>query len=197
MATNKEAKPSGVKRVVYKQIVEGDFRKFEARSNDADTGGGARDLRFRPYDEFSNVFKLLFPLSRLEKRQRDGASANVEIMVGRFFWCDASGMPKSKEATFEPPTDARPNEGRIPVVHTYPPFNTLPPTNQGRMVLLLIQRDDDTVWPAFATESSLRSGAWEKSVSGPILNSLDARRSSKQVARGYIDVVNGKKYSDA
>jgi len=30
MSNHVEAKPAGVKRVVFKQIVEGDFRKFEA-----------------------------------------------------------------------------------------------------------------------------------------------------------------------
>lgn len=190
------AKPAGVKRVVFKQIVEGDFRKFEAQSNDADSGGGARDLRFRPYDEFEKIFRQIFPGVRTEKRKRDGGKSDVEILVGRLHWSDG-GKDASKEATFEPPTDARPNEGRIPVVHTYPPFNVLPPTNEGRMVLLLIQRDDDSVWPAFATEDSLRSGAWQDSVARPILRSLDGKRSANQVARGYIDFASGKEYSDA
>lgn len=196
MSNQTGAKAAGVKRVVFKQIVEGDFRKFEAQSNDADSGGGARDLRFRPYDEFAKVFRHLFPGIRTEKRKRNGKKVNVEILVGRLHWSEG-GKHGSKEATFDPPTDARPHEGRIPVVHTYPPFNVLPPTNQGRMVLLLIQRDDDTVWPAFATEDSLRSGAWQVSVSGPILRSLDGKRRANQVARGYIDFVSGKEYSDA
>lgn len=189
-------KAAGVKRVVFKEVVEGDFRKFEAQSNDADSGGGARDLRFRPYDEFEEVFRHLFPDIRTEKRKRNGKKVDVEILVGRLHWLEG-GKHRSKEATFEPPTDARPNEGRIPIVHTYPPFNVLPPTNQGRMVLLLVQHDDDTVWPAFATEDSLRSGAWQDSVSGPILRSLDSKRPANQVARGYVDFENGKAYSDA
>ncbi len=186
------AKPRGVKRVVFKQIVEGDFRKFVAQSNDTDSGGGARDLRFRPYDEFVKVFRLLFPVVRHAKRRRNGGMVDVEILVGKFHWPGGS-----KEATFEPPTDARPNEGRVPVVHTYPPFSKLPATNQGKMVLLLVQRDDDTVWPEFATEESLRSGKWHKSVAQPILRSLDAERASNQVARGYIDFATGEVYSDA
>ncbi len=188
--------PDEVKRVVFKQVVEGDFRKFRAQSNDADTGGGARDLRFRPYDEFVKVFRCLFPAVRVEKRKRGGEMADVEILVGRFHWWD-DGKVASKEATFEPPTDARPNEGRIPVVYQYPPFNELPPTNEGRMVVLLIQRADDSVWPHFATEDSLRSGCWEDSVARAILRSLDARRAANQVARGYIDLTSAKEYSDA
>jgi hypothetical protein len=54
-------KPTGIKRIVYYEIVEGDFRKFQAVSNDAPTGGGARDLRFRQYEKFLEVLKRLFP----------------------------------------------------------------------------------------------------------------------------------------
>jgi hypothetical protein len=39
--------PTAAARILYKEIVEGDLRKFRAESNDAATGGGARDLRFR------------------------------------------------------------------------------------------------------------------------------------------------------
>jgi len=188
---------AGIKRIVFKEIVEGDLRKFEAQSNDADTGGGARDLRFRPFEEFQTIFSALFPNTRIETRRRGGAAANVEVLVGAFHWLDEAQLRQSREAIFEPPTDPRPGEGRIPMVHKYPPFNRLPPTNEGRMVLLLIQRDDDTVWPEFATENSLRSGDWAVSVSEPILRSLEAQRNTHSVARGYIDYVTGREYSDA
>ena len=190
------APPAHVKRVVFKEIAEGDYRKFEAHSNDADSGGGARDLRFRPYEKFREVFLDLFPLVRAATRRRGGVDTEVKVLVGRLYWPDGDTVA-SAEATFEPPTDARPNEGRIPVVHTYPPFSDLPSTNQGKVVLLLIQRDDDTVWPSFATEGSLRSGAWEPSVATPILASLKASRPTNQVARGYIDFARGTMFSDA
>lgn len=196
MSSRIGAKPADVKRLVFKEIVEGDLRKFEAQSNDADSGGGARDLRFRPYEEFRKVFRQLFPNTRTETRKRYGGKSDVEILVGQLHWTEG-GQEAFREATFEPPTDARPNEGRIPVVHTYPPFNSRPSTNEGRIVLLLIQRDDDTVWPAFATELSLRSGKWHDGVARPILRSLDAKRHANQVARGYIDFASHEEYSDA
>jgi hypothetical protein len=203
------AKPANVQRIVFKQIVYGDFRKFEAQSNDAHTGGGARDLRFRPYEEFAKVFCLLFPTVRTEQRRRGGRRVDVAIQVGHLYWFD-KGKDAAKEATFEPPTDVRPREGRLPIVHTYPPFNRIVqiwPENsweedrralkvQGRLVLLLVQRDDGSVWAEFATEKSLNSGAWEDSVASPILRTLNAKRRSKQVARGYVDFVSGEEYSD-
>lgn len=47
----------GVKRFIFKELVEGDFRKFFAQSNDTDSGGGARDLRYKPQKEFYPFLK--------------------------------------------------------------------------------------------------------------------------------------------
>jgi hypothetical protein len=196
MSERDHTKPSGVKRIVFKEIVGGDWRKFVAQSNDADSGGGARDLRFRPYDEFAKIFRLLFPSVRHARRRRGGTSVQVEVFVGEFYW-HLDGEEGSREATFEPPTDARGGEGRIPVVHKYPPFTQPPPSNEGRVVLLLIQRGDNRVWPAFATERSLRANEWDAAVTQVILGALDAHRPAKQVARGYIDFESGRRYSDA
>jgi hypothetical protein len=197
MDSSNLAKPKGVKRIVFKEIVAGDLRKFQADSNDAETGGGARDLRFRPYEEFEDVFRKLFPEIRIETRKRDGKKIKTEILVGKFYWVNSDGIEKSSEATFEPPTDARPGEGRIPVVHTYPPLNTTPPKNEGRIIALLIQRDDNKVWPHFATEKDLRSGQYDDEVAKHILQCLDASRGGRQVARGYIDFESKGGYCDA
>lgn len=35
-----------IAEILFHEIADGDVRKFNAESNDADTGGGARDLRF-------------------------------------------------------------------------------------------------------------------------------------------------------
>lgn len=196
MPSDEGARPAGVKRVVFKEIVDGDLRKFEAQSNDADTGGGARDLRFRPSAEFEPVFRKLFPAVRREPRRRDGRRVEEEVLVGEFHWLD-NGHHKRAEATYEMPTTARPGEGRVPVVHKYPPFTRELPRNEGRLVALLVQRDDGTVWPEFATEDSLRSGSWHTGISAPILRSLDAKRPASQVARGFIDFDPPREFSDA
>jgi hypothetical protein len=53
------------------------------------------------------------------------------------------------------------------------------------------------VWPAFATEAQLRSGAWHDLVAKPIVACLSRPRGVGQVARGYIDFVSGEEYCDA
>ena len=45
---NQTAHGLDVRLVIYKRIVEGDLSKFTATSNITQSGGGARDLRFRP-----------------------------------------------------------------------------------------------------------------------------------------------------
>ncbi len=189
-----ETHASGFKLVVYKEIVEGDFRKFRAESNDAPTGGGARDLRFRPYDVFAPVFEQLFPGKRMEARTRGKTRTQVEILVGHFHWLNDRGGVESMEATFEPPTDARAGEGRIAVVYKYPCFNNLPPTNEGRMLVLLIQHSNGQVWPRFATEDSLRSGDWNEEVARNLLQCLDADRRTGTVARGYFNLSNSAQH---
>jgi hypothetical protein len=185
---------SGVVRVVFKEIVPGDERKFRNDSVDTDTGGGARDLRLRPYGKFADVFRRMFPEKREVARKRGGQTRTVEVLVGRFYWKNAEGHVESDEATFETPTDVRADEGRIPVVYKYPPLRAKPPVGEGRLVLLLIQRRDGSVWPHFVSELSLKSGAWEENVASAILDCLNKKRGEARVARGFIDFGTGEHF---
>jgi hypothetical protein len=182
-----------VARIVFKEVVPGDERKFRNDSVDTDTGGGARDLRFRPYDRFADVFERMFPEKRTETRKRGGNIQDTEVLVGRFSW-DLSGHVETDEATFETPTDVRAGEGRIPVVYKYPPLQQKLPVGEGRVVVLLIQRKDGSVWPHFASEKSLRSGDWEPQVASAILDCLQKKRGETRVARGFIDFETGEQF---
>ena len=111
-----------IARIVFREILEGDRLKFIAQSNISDTGGGARDLRFRGWDQMEEVLRKLFPGTEVAKRRRAGADT-LEIYSGRFHWLRKSdGVEVSREALLEPPTDARPNEARITRVHEYDCF---------------------------------------------------------------------------
>jgi len=183
-----------VSLIVFRQILEGDRRKFIAQSNDTQSGGGARDIRFRPYEEFAPVFEQLFPNSAMMTRVRDGGKIELEIRKGRFYWIDADEHEQSQESSFEPPTTARPDEGRLPMVHTYPCFENLPSRDEGILLLLLIQRPDGTVWPTFATEKSLKSGDWNSVVANTLLACMYAKRKQSVAVSGFIDLKNGREY---
>ena len=179
-------------RVLYREIVEGDFRKFDARSNDSDSGGGARDLRFRPYDKLKSTVQLMFPQSVTETTGK----RTIQVQKGVFQWLDASGTQHSKDAFFYPPTDSRPGEWRLARVHEHQCFTQkMPRTNQGRILVLLTQLADGTVWPSFATEHDLRTNKnWNPAVAKALLDCLNARRPSNKVATGFSDFQSTTNY---
>lgn len=190
--------PSGqVDRILYKELVEGDLRKLQARSNDADTGGGARDFRFGSYDTLLPVIKQMFPQTVKESRRRGGRPVQIDVFKGSFSWHDANKNLQRKEAYFEPPTDVRPSEGRITRVHEYPCFDAshVKIGVGNRILLLLIQLSDGSVWPYYAEEKSLRTpGLWDSVVAKELLDCLDAERPANQAVIGYRDFTNADRY---
>lgn len=187
-----------VARILYKEIVAGDLRKILAQSNDSDTGGGARDFRFGSYKQLLPVIELMFPKKIKENRKRDGVVEQIDIFQGEFFWQNNLGMIDRKNSFFEPPTDVRPSEGRIARVHEYGCFDTALIPKGGinnRVLLLLIQLTDGSVWPHFAEEQTLRQkGKWDPVVARELLGCIDAERASNRAVIGYRDFSNTRRY---
>ena len=187
-----------VARILYKEIVPGDLRKILAQSNDSDTGGGARDFRFGSFKTLLPVITEMFPKKTKENRKRDGVVEEIDVFQGEFFWFDAEGQIVRKDSFFEPPTDVRPSEGRIARVHEYGCFDTsrVPQGGEGnRVLLLLIQLHDGSVWPYYAEEKTLRlKGKWDAIVAAELLACLDARRAANRAVIGYRDFTNASKY---
>ena len=181
--------PDTIRRIVYREIRDADRLKFTAQSNQADTGGGARDIRFSPYAQFGDVFARLFPETRTISRK---ANASTTIFVGKFNWLE-SGALKEMESVFEPPTKSRPTEGRLTKVHRYPCFGNLPDSNEGMVLMLLIQDANGSVWPAFATEQLLDDPGWNRNVADKILACIHAERPATAVA-GYMDFETGQEF---
>jgi hypothetical protein len=174
-----------LKRLVYKEVLPGDLRKARGESNDdAAAGGGARDLRLRPWDgHFENV------VARMAKRsdQTDGRTR---------YYVDLTSVvngspPLTEEVKFWPPTNARPNEGRIANIDRIPAFATaqLPSASDGRAIYFLWE-DDNGVYASIISEASLRSGQWHDAVAKPIIKDLDL---ATKTVRGYIDFETGRR----
>lgn len=187
-----------VARILYKEIVVGDLRKIHAESNDADTGGGARDFRFGSYSRIAGIVSKMFPNHVIENRRRNGVQVPITIYSGTFYWQDRSGKVSSAVSYFEPPTDARPSEGRITRVHELPCLSTFlmpTPTPGNRVFLLLIQLLDSTVWPFYAEEQTLRTaGLWDPQVAQRMLHCIDSPRREGQAVIGFFDFVNAESY---
>lgn len=187
-----------VARILYKEIVAGDLRKIHAESNDADTGGGARDFRFGSYTNIAAIVLQMFPNLVEENRRRNGIIVPTAIYSGHFYWKDRNGRVCSTVSYFEPPTDARPSEGRITRVHEQPCLSTslMPtPTIGNRVFLLLIQLLDSTVWPFYAEEQTLRTaGLWDPQVAQRMLHCIDSPRRADQAIIGFFDFVSSESY---
>lgn len=192
--------PVGVHRVVYKELLPGDRRKLRGESNDADTGGGARDLRF-PFKGFDDVFRTLLPRDGYETRKRKGERTQVRVRKGDVY-VDHVDEVAAKETTskhdmvWEPPTNARPTEGRIVRVHESPATRDLLDTDpDDRVFILFIQNDKDELRVHYAYETELRSGVWAPAVAKPILEHLDGHRRSNVAVAGYIDFIQKVRYA--
>lgn len=186
-----------VARILYKELVEGDLRKLQAKSNDADTGGGARDFRFRSFDTLLPVIKQMFPQTVQEERRRKKQLVLVDIYKGYLSWYDEKQNVVTKDVYLEPPTSARPGEGRIARIHEYPCFDAsnVKIGAGNRVLLLLIQLDDGSVWPYYAQEKSLRTpGDWHPAVARVLLDCIDADRPENQAVLGFKDFTNGKDF---
>jgi hypothetical protein len=185
--------PGDIARIVFREILDGDRLKFIAQANQSQSGGGARDLRFRSWDVMEVPLRFLFPVSRTVSRKR-GAASQLDVFVGQFNW-KKGGKDFSKEAVLEPPTDARANEGRITRVHEYDCFTiSQPAAGSGRLMVIFVQKNDETVWPFVITERSLEHDKWHASVKDFLLSALNGNRRSGNAAYGYIDFKSGKKF---
>jgi hypothetical protein len=178
-------------RALFKIVLDGDRRKINAESNDAPTGGGARDIRFS-HVLFEPVVVKMFPkVERAQGTKRD----DLEIRKGRLKYYDDDGDEHGMDIQYWPPTDARDSEGRIARVPDIPPFQARYfPEDEGAVFYLLIQGADGTMTGHFASEDSLLTkGRWNTWVAESILTSL-AEAPGNVSARGWLDWTTGESY---
>ena len=187
-------------RILYKEIVQGDIKKILAESNHIrKDGGGARDFRFGSYAKLAPAIAAMFPQTVVKPRKRGGVDTVIDVFKGKFYWQQAgSSTIQSKDAYFEPPTDARPSEGRIVRVSDQACFDThlIPRGGHGnRVLLLLVQLADGKVWPHYAEEQSLRRpNAWDPVVARELLNCIDAERGERRAVIGFRDFTTNMSY---
>ena len=87
----------------FYEMQPGDIAKYKTKSNIAQTGGGARDLRPRPAGEVSRVLRPMFP------RTTDKAGA----FEGTIHWFDDDGNVQSEDICLWTIYEARQGEARI------------------------------------------------------------------------------------
>ena len=192
---------TGIRRFVFREISQADVKSAQARSANAKTGGGARDLRFA-HAEVGPVIEAMLPATRVEKRKRDGRRIDETIHYGDLHYLSdpvvdgASGEEKTARIDYEPPTDSRPNMGRIARTNQIPPMNRPPESGKGRVFGMFLENDRGEVWFHYVYEQDLRTpGVWHTEVVKTIIGCLDnpERRQSK-LAEGYLDMARRVRY---
>ena len=181
-----QRQPGQPVRILFQQITPATIRKARSESADADSGGGARDLRLRPHDEVAAFMEALLPQVRISRRAGRGDAADEEI---RIHWGTATWGDGSQEARIEywPPTDARPGEGRIARINSLPPLAD-PPENLDGTVVLFVQDDNGVIWVRYGTADGLRRS--DPEIADTIRECL-ARAAGPRIASGYIDLSEG------
>jgi hypothetical protein len=190
---------AGPQRLLYKRFLLGDDRKIESRSNNAKTGGGARDVRFGPWEKFEGIVKVMFPEPTIETTSRKNpqtgnyARHRAVVHVGTLLYQDDHGAFARMPVKFWEPTSARGFEGRLARAGKLPPFcpGTMP-AGKGSVFMLLAQDADRMLEGTWVTEHALRNReGWYKPFQQALVDALD-EASAKQNVRGFIDLQTGE-----
>ena len=171
---------SGFDVVVYMEVSLADRRAADARSADAKTGGGARDLRF-PWAPFEGPMGKIFSEPSATAKKAGVRPAKVTYRRG--------GVHEVTDLEYWPPTKARPKEGRIARVDKCPELGKRKPkTDKGRVFVLLIKTPDGLVRCTYAYEDDLRrTDEWPEELRLPILQCIDSSLGQRAAVRGFID----------
>jgi hypothetical protein len=176
-------------RLVYREVLPGDVAKFAGKSNITQSGGGARDFRFRPYYKFQGIFEKLLSGRKTETRIRNGVPTPTLIYKDTLSVIDAIGGATVRPIEFEPPTTAREDEGRLPRLNAY--GLVVPSGNFGRVLLLLYQTGRGALFLSFATEADLLNNVWDVTVTHHLLDCLNESRPENHAAQGFFDLQTG------
>lgn len=184
--------PTDLVRLVYRQVLPGDVRKFEGTANTSPSGGGARDFRFSPYSKFQGIFERMLTGRKSEPRIRLQVTTLTTIYTSTVCVTDATGVTTTKTIEFEPPTDSRGDEGRLTRLNAY--GLSVPTGAPSRVLLLLYQTGDGSLFLNFATEADLLNNVWEASVTRRLLGCLNERRPAAHAVQGFFDLATGDSY---
>lgn len=166
----------GIEEVLCHEFQEGDYAKASAASNKADTGGGARDLRFRP--KFAPSLDRLFPREVTVER-------NTPYRIGSFKYIGPDGVWHIEETVryaFRP-TEARPGERRIAQIDRNLFFRNAPHPKEGDgLIFVAFIR-----WPSglpqmqYLTERQIRNSKSNRVIAAAMSEAMQARHGKNAI----------------
>ena len=164
-----------IAEVLFHEITEADIRKIYATSNDAQTGGGARDLRFSI--EYAPYLDRLFPK---EVTYENG----TPYRIGMFEHYDASGMRTTERVHYAfQPTNARPREVRIAQISRLNFFLDLPTihSEDGILFIAFIRKTNGMPQAQYLTEKQIGAKGGNPIIAAAMREALSKRRGNNAV----------------
>lgn len=170
--------------VFFKEILIGDVKKYERRSAESGTGGGARDLRVSPADSFGPLLRQMIS----EPTSQPGVSHGSILSRSR------RGGFQSTDVELWRPTDARDRELRIARVYEVPAWSIseaefLRSASSGEPLFYVLEMDEfGSVYAKTLTRSQLTASHL---LLAEHVASLESRRRGRRALVGAVDLVQG------
>ena len=133
----------------FQEVLPGDIKKQQTKSNISPSGGGARDLRMP--NKFGLKIAPMFP----------GATKSPGVKSGTIHWVNADGQEEHRTGELWRPTSVRPRETRIARIHEIDgwvvdveQFKEARAKGQ-KWFYLLVRDADGNVWARLIEEKNL------------------------------------------
>ena len=181
-----------IARLFLFRIDDGDRRKFIAKANDTDSGGGPRDLRIRPEDRFWPFFECM--LSRRESKERPRTGGTTDILVDDIVINDG-GAERTARLEIWPHQNNRPNECRMAKVYKWSADHLIKDDPAGGVsVLMIFQQENGLIRLFFTTETVLNTGKWDPAVKRFSSNWLQKTRQYRGPKSAFFDLKRQESY---
>ncbi len=161
--------------VLCHEITEADVRKINATSNDSQTGGGARDLRFSI--DYAPYLDRLFP-------QEITYEGRTPYRIGAFEHIDAKGKKTVEQVRYAfQPTNARAREVRIAQISKLNLFLDLPEISgaDGVLFMAFIRKSEGLPQAQYLTERQIGAPGSNPVIAAAMRDALSKRRGKNAV----------------
>lgn len=165
-----------IAEILFHEIVSGDIRKFNAESNDADSGGGARDLRFGL--RYGPVLNRLFSPEIVTE-------GGHEYRLGSFCYKDSNNeMHVQDNIHFAPPKKGgKRREYRICQLNKVPFFQELPELqpDDGKLFIAFIRMTEGLPQMQFLTERQINDSKSNQYIATAMRDAVSSARKGTSV----------------
>ena len=164
-----------VVEVLCHEMRSADILKIKAESNNANTGGGARDLRFRL--EFAPCLDRFFPGEIVHERNTPYKIAEFEHLGA-----DKTRTVETVRYAFKP-TNSRPTEVRIAQINKLNFFLDLPDIAEGdgMLFMVFIRKSSGLPQAQYLTEKQISHPGSNRIIAAAMYEAIEEKRGNDAV----------------